>query len=122
MTDSELPPPAPDAFDGELRCIVCHARVNHAFVTVNIVSSISNGCALRKTRIIVDVHLWRLAFLMPFLPVILKVSDTFFLLRVHRNDWLSLLQKPFRRAIDVTKLPFAVRVRFSFFVFLVGLQ
>jgi len=75
MTNSKLPPPAPDARDGEFRRVVRHPHVYHAFIAVDIVGAVRNGRALCQARKIVDIYPRRLAFLPPFPPVILKVSN-----------------------------------------------
>jgi hypothetical protein len=93
----------------KFRGIACHAHVNHTFVGVNVISSVRNGCALRKNWKIVDVYLRRLTFLMPFPPVILEVSDTFYFFVSAEMTGSPCFKKPLRSSIDITKLPVAIR-------------
>src|SRR5438067_4926981 len=76
MTNSKMPPPAPDARDGEFRRVVRHPHVYHAFIAVDIVGAVRNGRALCQARKIVDIYPRRLAFLPPFPPVILDRKST----------------------------------------------
>ena len=63
-----------------------------------------------------------LPFRLPFSPLVLKLSQQFFLLTVHRDRWRLLLLELLTEGIDVPELLIAVSMRSAFSRFLVDLQ
>ena len=86
-------PPASNTGRGEGGRIVIGPDVDPTHVLADIINTIWNNFGRFWGSKVMNLHLFRLSFRLPFLPAILEISNKLFLLRINRNDRLMTPQK-----------------------------
>src|SRR5208337_2383431 len=103
-------PPASNTGSREARRIMVRTDVDPAHVLTDIIHSIRDNLGRFGRSKIMNLHVFRLSFRLPFLATILEISHQLFLLGVHRNDRLVAFQKFLHPAIDILKLSVSIRM------------
>src|ERR1022692_2768220 len=120
-------PPPPDAFNGELGCVVGYSDVgysdvDHRSISGNVVGTIRNGLAFALLREVMHQHPIGLSLGQPSATSVFKGSHELFLLRVDRNNRVAIPPEGLHLAVHVAKLGIAVDMLGTLTGFHVGLQ
>ena len=115
-------PPTADGVDREAGGVVVDTDTDPAFVAAQVIDSIGDRLALGGDDEVVHLHTLRLSLRSPLAPRILEVADQLFLLRVHRDDRVSLRLMVAHLIIEVGELGIPIRVRGAFLCLAIRLQ
>src|SRR5205807_3285328 len=97
-------PPAPDGLGRELRRVVIDADTYPAIIHRQIVDASGRHLAELLVREVMNLDLLRRPARLPLSPWILEIPDQFSLLRVHRDDRLTLFLKGAHLLVDIPEL------------------
>ncbi len=115
-------PPTPDTLDGECRCVVVDADIDKALVLKQVVNAIGYRLPVSQRKVVVDVDRGLFSFGLPLSSVVLKGTNRFLFLAVHRDNRIARNLKLFALLVEVSELGIPICMRTSLNVFLVGTQ
>ena len=101
MSPTKQPPPASQALDRELGGVMRHSQVHETFVPLHVVGPIGDCRADSQLWVIINVHFDRSALRMPRSSSVFEVTDTLFLLGVHRHNRFLARQMLLHLFVDV---------------------
>ena len=115
-------PPSADTLNGEFCSVAVDAEVDPASIVIDVIDAVWDDFAEFGNFKVVGADFFGLSFRAPFAPVVLEISDEFFLLGVDADDGFFLLLLCSHVVVDIFELCIAVGVVCSFSCLFVGLQ
>ena len=116
-----LPPPS-DALHGKLGSLMIDPDIDEATVVGQVIDAIRNSFPISNGEVIIHIHGRHLPLGLPFLPVVLEISNQFLLLTIDGNHWLTFGFEGLTATVDVLKLGVPVGMRSPLNRLLIGLE